>query len=821
MKPERWSEVKPILHGALGLKPEDRTQFLRTACAGDLELQREIEAYLDFEQPAAAAFPVTDWGADTPSDEDQAPAPDPGQIGSYRILRRLGEGGMGVVYLAEHGEGEYCQKVAVKVLKAGSHTPGLLKHFRAERRILARLQHPHIAHLTDGGTTESGQLYYVMEYVEGLPLTSWCAQRSLTVRQRLEVFQQVCMAVSHAHRNLIIHRDLKPANILVTADGAPKLLDFGLAKVFEEVPEAAQLAASTALMLTPGYASPEQVRGEHLTTATDVYSLGVLLYELLAGQSPYLLHEPSPLETCRAVCEQDPKPPSRVRRNSELAGDLDNIVLMALRKEPERRYGSVEELRQDIERYLSGFPVRASRGTFRYRLGKFVRRHRLGVAASLVAGVLAILAVTVIWWQGRQSEMRFNEVRQLAHSVVFELHDAIQNLPGSTAARKLLVERALQYLKDLESTGGKKRELEVELAAAYRRIGDVQGDNLNDTAGALESYTSARRLLREVVRWVPDDTTSLESLAEVNEHLGTMYMRHNDARSFELWREGAELWRKLEERRPGVRRYAARALFLEALIRHERKGWKAAMPGWEQTVSAYAEAASQEPRDPNVMRGLARSHSLLAFCYQQQNDLPAALNHYRESARIDSLRVAAAPEDSAAKMQLSYDLSDLGWVSYRMGKAKEAVASQERGLALQEQVAAADPQDFRTRMEIAKLLLSAAPAYESAGDRRRAIKSVQQAVEIFGQGMARDPNNADTRWRYAWASSDLGSLYAHLAAQKDQSPAQACAAQENAAAWYERSLDSYKRLKNPSYNEDIARITRSLAECRQRLAARR
>jgi serine/threonine protein kinase len=423
----RWEQVRTILEDALEQAPAGRPGFVARACAGDAELQQEVERYLACEDLAVRSLPVSQWAEQQPGELDEVP--DPERIGVYRIVRRLGEGGMGVVYLAERDDGEYRQQVALKVLKPGLPRTRLLQLFRQERQILAELQHPSIAHLMDGGTA-GGLVYYVMEYVDGVPVTTYCRERGLAVRQILALFGSICGAVSHAHRKLIIHRDLKPGNILVTADGVPKLLDFGLARVFDSAAPGGAASISGGPMLTPAYASPEQVRGEHLGVATDVYSLGVMLYELLSGHHPHLRGERSPIDVCRAICDDDPDPPSHVAepaRRRQLAGDLDNIVQRALRKEPERRYGSVEELRDDIERYGDGFPVHASRGTAYYRCRKWVLRHRWGLAAASLAVAAGLAAASTIWWQGRLARIRFNEVRSLAHSLIFEL-----SLSGTT-----------------------------------------------------------------------------------------------------------------------------------------------------------------------------------------------------------------------------------------------------------------------------------------------------------------------------------------------------------------------------------------------------
>jgi len=279
MTPQQWLRVKALLQAALAQPAGARANFVEGACAGDTELRGEVEDLLRFEEEnqAGISLPVTKWHDAVPESEPAAEA-DLERAGPYRIVRRLGEGGMGVVYLAERDDGDYRQQVAVKVMKSGPHAAEFARRFRRERQVLAELQHPNIARLIDSGATSAGQLYYVMEYVDGLPVTTYARDHKLTVRQRLQIFRHVCSAVTHAHRKLIIHGDIKPGNILVTPDGTPKLLDFGLARVFREGPAADQLPASTVSMLTPDYASPEQVRGERLTTSTDIYSLGVLLY---------------------------------------------------------------------------------------------------------------------------------------------------------------------------------------------------------------------------------------------------------------------------------------------------------------------------------------------------------------------------------------------------------------------------------------------------------------------------------------------------------------------------------------------------------------
>jgi hypothetical protein len=361
------------------------------------------------------------------SEEDAHPA---GQrIGHYTIVERIGQGGMGAVYRAVRDD-EFRMEVAVKVLKRG--TDQALSRFRAERQILAQLQHPNIARLLDGGATENGMPYFVMDYVRGAPLLDYA--HSLTIRQRLGLFRSLCAAVQYAHQNLVVHRDIKPANILVTADGTPKLLDFGIAKILDPAEDGQPtLTAAGLRLMTPDYASPEQVRGEPLTTATDIYSLGAVLYELVTGARPHHIDTWSPSAIEAEICTNEPRTPSSIAPNID--ADLDNLILMALRKEPQRRYASAEQFSDDVRLYLEGRPIRARKDTLRYRAVKFLRRNRTGVAVAALAAAGLISGTVAVERQANRAERRFQQVRKLANTVLFDLNQEIENLAGSTKAR--------------------------------------------------------------------------------------------------------------------------------------------------------------------------------------------------------------------------------------------------------------------------------------------------------------------------------------------------------------------------------------------------
>jgi serine/threonine protein kinase/tetratricopeptide (TPR) repeat protein len=427
MEPERWRQIEGLFQSALDCEPGHRAAFLDSACGSDTSLRQEVESLLaSYEKGGFTETPALAEGIKL-LEESEARLLVGQNIGPYRVIRKIGQGGMGAVYLAARADEAFQKEVAIKLIKRGQDTEDVIRRFRSERQILASLDHPNITRLLDGGTTEDGLPYFVMEYIQGEPIDKYCDAHKLNTTGRLKLFQSVCAAVHHAHQNLVIHRDIKSGNILVTTEVAPRLLDFGIAKLLAAEPSVADRTMTIARRMTPESASPEQVRGGIITTASDVYSLGVLLYKLLTGHSPYRLAGRSPEEIERAICEEEPEKPSTVIDRAEesgaegaitpqsvsktregtadklrrrLGGDLDNILLMTLRKEPQRRYASVLQLSEDIRRHLEGLPVMARRDTAGYRTAKFVGRHKTGVAAaaliflSLTAGIVATLRQT-------------------------------------------------------------------------------------------------------------------------------------------------------------------------------------------------------------------------------------------------------------------------------------------------------------------------------------------------------------------------------------------------------------------------------------------
>jgi eukaryotic-like serine/threonine-protein kinase len=492
MNPDQFKRLDALYDAAAALGPAERSRFIDESCADDEEVRREL--HVAFAADGSSGLTgLVEGAAAAATGVDAAWAGR--RIGSYRIVRRLGQGGMGAVYLAVRDDAEFHKQVAIKTLKFDLDSGSAVARFRHERQILAHLEHPNIARLLDGGTTDQGTPYIVLEYVDGVQIVEWCQQQEMTVDDRLRLFRHVCDAVQYAHQHLIVHRDIKPGNILVTSDGVPKLLDFGIAKLLDTDALAGFHTVNTSgPMMTPDYVSPEQVRGDPVSTATDVYSLGAVLYELLTNTRPHALRTYDPAEIARVVCETGVRPPSATG-NRHLRGDLDNIVLKAMHKVPSRRYSSVTAFAEDIRRHLERLPVAARPDTATYRATKFVRRHRLGVAAAAAVVASLAIGVTLALREARVAERRFAQVRELSNTFLFQFYDQVTPLPGSTAVRASIVDTARRYLDGLSKEAGNDRNLILELAQAYQRLGDVQGRtgsaNLGQLDDARRSYQQA------------------------------------------------------------------------------------------------------------------------------------------------------------------------------------------------------------------------------------------------------------------------------------------------------------------------------------------
>lgn len=714
MTPGSWVKLKELFQAAIELSPEDRAKFLDETCDGDDVLRAQVEklfASHDDVGEFLASSALVDAGVIT-EPATEPPPEDPervGQyIGPYKILREIGRGGMGTVFLAARADDQYEKQVAVKVVNRGMDTDTILRRFMMERQILADLEHPNIARLLEGGTTTDGLPYFVMEYVDGQSIDEYCDSHRFSTTKRLELFREVCGALQYAHQNLVIHRDIKPGNILVTAEGVPKLLDFGIAKLL--TPEWAGDATITMQrLMTPAYASPEQLRGVSITTSTDVYSLGVVLYELLCGHRPHRLPGKQPDEIAEIVLSEEPLKPSvaatrpvetrsgpttgsilttpesigRIREGTldrlrrRLSGDLDNIVLKALRKEPERRYASVQEFSEDIRQHLVGLPVNASPDTFAYRAQKFIQRNRAAAIAASVVIVTLLGATVVTGWQAQvarrerdRADQRFNQVRKLANSVLFDYHSEIQKLPGSTPVRERMVKDALEYLDNLSAESGNDPSLQREVATAYQKVGDVQGApnraNLGNIKGALESYQRALAIRENLATAKSNPGLQLE-LAQSHGSVG----------------EILQLTGKIPE-----------------AIEHFNQAFH------------LLESISPQTSETRHERALLNRRNAWALAVTAK--LPKAIESYRKAIEIFNGESAANPADKDLKRDLAFTHIFLGDALVEAGNLKEALAEEQT----------------------ASQLLEALIEINDAQSRRDANVANERIARVLGRGVA-------------------------------------------------------------------------------------
>lgn len=544
MTPERWEKIQSLFEKALELNPSERELFLKKECGNDIKLLNEVVSLLSADEKQHSIF--------SGSVADYIPVNDAtldGKIfGNYRAIKLIGAGGMGSVYLAERADGHFEQKVALKIVKPGMNSQEIITRFEDERQILARLQHSNIAILLDGGISEFCLPYFTMEYVEGKPITEYCDEKTLTIEQRLELFKKVCEAVLYAHQNLVIHRDIKPSNILVEEDGTVKLLDFGIAKVFEEDKDQKFVTRTGMRVMTPEYASPEQVRGEPVSTATDIYSLGLILYQLLTGCPPYEVPSTSAIEMERIICLTEPQKPStmitkilssgsksdlkatpdyisRKRKTTlsklkkRVSGDLDNICLMAIRKEPERRYSSIAQFIIDIDNHLTGLPITARKSTAAYRTKKFIRRHKIGVVTTTIA-VLAIALVTGFYTiqlaeERDRAKLEAEKAKKVSDFLagIFQVSDPEQSKGETITARELLDNGVKRIEKELSD----QPEILANMLGVTGNVYKSLGLYDNSLVLLQKSYFINDSLLGDDS---PETVKSLNDLANLNFAMG-------------------------------------------------------------------------------------------------------------------------------------------------------------------------------------------------------------------------------------------------------------------------------------------------------------
>ena len=875
MNRERWAKIQEIYQRATKLLGDERTAFIRATCGGDETLRTEVESLFDSQMTTlldseaktlAGYYPTAPLLASSHLEDATLVLPSMPvftdemigrQIGAYKIERELGRGGMGTVYLASRADDQFQNQVAIKLVNRGMDSDFVIRRFLGERQILAYLNHPNIARLLDGGATEEGLPYFVMEYVEGQTIHHYCDSHRLTTIERLKLFLQVCSAVQYAHQNLVVHRDIKPGNILVTSTGEVKLLDFGIAKLLDAEFSSSDTTAKFGRLLTPDYASPEQVKGEPITTASDIYSLGVLLYQLLTGHRPYHVTNTSPAEMVRVICEQEPDRPSTVINRSitltdqrepaekiltpgdvsklrhsqpqklrrQLAGDLDNVILKALRKEPARRYSSVEHFSEDIRRHLAGRPVTARPDTFSYRAGKFIKRNKTAVTAVVIFTILLLLVTSVAIWQARQArverdkaEQRFNQVRKLANAVLFDYHDGIIKLPGSTPVRERMVKDALEYLDNLSQESSNDASLQRELASAYEKVGLVQGSpyvaSFGDYQGALASQRKALSIRETLAKTTAPDVEAqaelaksysligdllkvtgqtdgmleqyqkaqalLESLTaaepanrKIRRELGTAYVRTgraftaggNVSGALELFRKAFALAEELSAADPNDAELQRDLLLANMYIADalsELGKLPKALEHRRKALTMAETLSAANPTNAQIRRDVGVMMQRLADTLSLTGDHRAALEHNRKAVVIDEELAAADPNNAQAKRDLVADYQKIGKLLLELGDINGALTEQRKGLAIGEALAAVAPANAEARADLSNSYYKIGDVLMVKKDLPGALQSYQKSLAIDESLANADPTNADARLTLAESHITISDIMLKL-----------------------------------------------------------
>ncbi len=816
MLPERWNEVKDRLEEALQLGLAERALYLARLGAADPDLQTELESLIAaHDRPGTYSLSAPLAQVSTVLALDVEPDSLPGRrIGSYQIMRQIGAGGMGEVFSAFRADDEYKKQVAIKLVRSGQGSDFVLSRFKNERQILASLDHPNIARLLDGGTTEDGLPYFVMELIEGQPINEYCDTNKLSMADRLRLFAPVCSAVQFAHQHLVIHRDIKPGNILVTSDGVPKLLDFGIAKILEGGDGSLELETTLTVfrVLTPGYASPEQIKGEPITTASDVYSLGVVLFKLLTGHSPYRASNSNPHEISRAVCEFEPEKPSvAVRRptgpeeggdstfeprgitsaklGKQLKGDLDNIVLKALRKEPSRRYGSVElNLPADIRRHLDHLPVLARKGTVRYRASKFIRRHAAGLVVAGAFALVLIAGVAMIVREARLAERRFNDVRKLANSVIFDLPKPIHTLPGAVAVEKTLYENGLKYLDGLaaESTGDES--LQRELAAGYKQLADSLGSpyaaNLGDVTRAQVAYRKALEVRERIAKSNPNSLPDQLELAKLYRTVGYQsYLSGDVASGHDYVHKALAISKPIADTHDeNIQALGELSTDLLTVGNVDGEAWDNGLFGdpdialsyYIESVNVAQKIAGRQQATDLWVRQTIYMLTTIAWNYVAAGRPAQAIDSARQALEILS---RLHPADPAASLSIANERAQIhsviGQAYLLSGHQKEAAAEWKSALPVYQQLY--DPQDSRARETLAGGYAGWGHAESDAGDTRSGLRHIRQCL-----GMVRPASAQGSGEKYSAILTAQFYSYEGEALERSGNLSEAIAAYEKA-----------------------------------------
>lgn len=749
---EDWGRLQDLVEEVCVLDEDSRRVILDQRCQGDERLRSEAERLVRAYHDERAA-------------NEEARAGLAGRrFGVWQTDRLLARGGMGEVWLAHRADGQHEQKTALKILSPYLAAPDSAQRFRRERELLARVEHPNIARLLDGGVSAQGEPYLVMEYVEGVRLDRYCAEHGLSVRQRLQLFVKICAAVNAAHQHFVVHRDLKPSNILVTSDGEPKLLDFGIAKLVDAEAGLEQTATAN-LFLTPMYASPEVLRGRPATVASDIYSLGVVLYELLAGRRPFDASKLSPAALVEAITQRDPPRPSTVAASlggERLDSDLDSIVLKAVANNPEERYASAAQFADDIRRYLEGQPVTAVQATWNYVARKFVRRNRLAVSAAAVILLSLAAGIAGTLWQAhiareerRNADQRFNDARQLANYLLFDLYDSVGKVPGTMPVQAQMATRTLEYLDRLSAVKSNDSGLRLELAQGYLRLSTIQGhklglgDSLGNSTKAIENDRKALAIVEPLVRERPNDVAGQRTLASVEEQLGSALATTGQyTEAFTRLQSAAQGLEKIAAASPGDLRSlqdAGRAWQTYGKLLSEKSGYitfnSAAPLAYLNKSVKYLDAALRiDPANPDTLQLLAESYEFIGRIDATPNpekglqDFSAALAFLRRLP-IEQQRSFDVQQQRARLLVL------LGWGQGQLGDFRHSLANLEEARPILDAEGAADPENVGAQFRRVDLYRSLGLVNGYANHSAEALTNLQKAVGILDQIVQRDPIN--------------------------------------------------------------------------------
>jgi eukaryotic-like serine/threonine-protein kinase len=879
----RAERIERLFHVVLAIGPDSREAYLDHACGGDEPLRIALGKLLDAN---ARVERKPSW--DEPAIQNEAAhislVASDASLDRYRLIELIGAGGMGTVYKAIRADDEFSKLVAIKIMQIGSggdrhdgEHAETIRRFRQERQILAGLDHPNIARLLDGGSTADGLPFLVMDYVDGVRIDRYLSVRKPPRREVLELFRAVCSAVSHAHQKLVVHRDLKPANILVTADGVPKLLDFGVAKLLDGSAERTKTGAGA---MTPEYASPEQIRGGIVTTTADVYSLGALLYEMLSGVRPYHATT-NAMELAQAICTETPQPMSAWSAGS-FDGDLENIVQMALRKEPERRYASVEQFSEDLRRHMEGYPVAARPATSAYRARKFAGRNKVSIAAAALI-VLALLAgIAATAWEARLANQRFNDVRGLASAYLFEFHDAIKDLPGSTPARQLVVKRGIEYLDKLANERGGDTSLQRELARAYGKVGDVQGTpnfpSLGDRAGALATHRKALAILEPLAAADPRNTEIGVELSNSYWRIGELLQYAGDVKgSAAIDRRSVQFMEKLAAARPAsrpVREALALAYSNLGSVTGNNEmpnlgDARGALEFFQKARDIREKLVAETPGGRESRMLLSEIYARIGSLQQALDDKEQSVKAFREAIALDEQLSREDPFSVMYRRQSAVENRSLALVLIRTGNLPEAQKCGDRSAQLFEQLAKEDPANLEAQEALAdsyysqgylrarandpanalRYYDSAVTAYDAVmakhpgslpgglrtvyqlmadlgiktGDTDRALRCTQKELEIDGKLLAADPNEAGAQRNRGVAFTQIGQAHEGIAMRKTTSLDQQISQLHEARKWYLHGLDVWTDLRTkgmliPMYAPKLAEATSNVARCDRALS---